>query len=145
GLAYLSHAAGAGTGYDPATGVWTVGSLANGATATLTVTARVLTTQQITNVVQVLGLDQYDPDPSDDRSSRTLSPAQADLAVAKTVDVANPVRNQLVTFTVTVTDTGPADATNVRIADALPAGLVYQSSAPSQGAYDPATGVWTVG
>ena len=40
---------------------------------------------------------------------------------------------------------GPADATGIVVADFLPAGLQPVSSVLSQGSFDPATGVWTVG
>ena len=39
GLAYVSHVASAGTTYDPLSGVWTIGALANGASRTLTINA----------------------------------------------------------------------------------------------------------
>ena len=48
-----------------------------------------------------------------------------------------------VTFTVTLSNHGPDAATNVSVADVLPAGLALISAAPSQGTYG--SGVWTVG
>jgi uncharacterized repeat protein (TIGR01451 family) len=143
GLQYVSDSS-AGS-YNPATGVWTVGNIPNGATATLSITARVLTTQPVTNVVQVVSLDQYDPDPSDDRATIGLSPTQSDLSVTKTVDVANPISGQVVTFTIVLNNTGANDATGVQVTDQLPVGLTYQSATMSQGGYDPVTGVWNVG
>jgi uncharacterized repeat protein (TIGR01451 family) len=50
-----------------------------------------------------------------------------------------------VTFTVTVLNRGPSPATNVVANDPLPAGLTFVSAMPSQGTYDQATGVWSVG
>ena len=52
---------------------------------------------------------------------------------------------ETLTFTVRATNRGPSPATGVTIADALPAGLSFVSAAPSQGSYDTATGIWTVG
>src|SRR6476646_6442344 len=71
--------------------------------------------------------------------------ATANMAVAKSVD--NPVPNvgDTVTFTVTVTNNGPDTATGVSMQDTLPAGLSFVSANPSQGAYDPSGGTWTVG
>src|SRR2546428_6286776 len=59
----------------------------------------------------------------------------------------NPTPNvgDTVTFTITLNDNGPNSATNVRISDALPAGLTFVSATPSQGSYSNITGLWTVG
>jgi uncharacterized repeat protein (TIGR01451 family) len=70
---------------------------------------------------------------------------QADLAVTKTVDNATPVFGTLVTYTVTVTNHGPDAATNVIVADPLPPGLILVAAAPSQGAFNGTSGLWTVG
>ena len=69
----------------------------------------------------------------------------ADLAVSKGVDDATPNVGDTITFTVTVTNSGPDKATDVRVLDLLPAGLTYVSAVASQGSYDASTGVWTAG
>src|SRR5262249_25996168 len=69
----------------------------------------------------------------------------ADLALVKMVSNTTPNVGDTITFTVTLTDSGPDPATNVAVADLLPAGLMFGSATPSQGTYNPATGAWTVG
>ena len=49
------------------------------------------------------------------------------------------------TFTVVVTNQGPARATGLVVQDLLPAGLSFVSASPSQGSYAEATGAWTIG
>src|SRR5262245_18391011 len=49
------------------------------------------------------------------------------------------------TYTIKLTDSGPDAATNVKVTDLLPAGLTFVGATPSQGSYDPSTGLWTVG
>ena len=44
-----------------------------------------------------------------------------------------------------VTNNGGAQATNVSLTDSLPAGITYTANTTSQGTYDPATGLWTIG
>ena len=64
----------------------------------------------------------------------------ADLSLTKTVDIPDPEIGEQVTFTLTVTNSGPDDASHVEVTDLLPGGLVYVSN--SSGLYDSATGVW---
>ena len=70
----------------------------------------------------------------------------ADLAVASSVTpTALPNKiNTAVTLTLQVSNGGPNRARQVVVSDFLPAGLAYGSD-DSGGAYDPSTGLWTVG
>jgi uncharacterized repeat protein (TIGR01451 family) len=70
--------------------------------------------------------------------------SRADLSLTKTADNAAPLVNQLVTFTLTVTNAGPTHTTGVTVRDLLPAGLSFVSASPAA-AYNNATGIWTVG
>jgi uncharacterized repeat protein (TIGR01451 family) len=67
------------------------------------------------------------------------------LAVTKTVDNANPFEGNTIHYTVTVSNNGTIDATNVAVKDQWPAGLTFVSSTSSQGSYDPLMGSWNVG
>ncbi|MFJ2818590.1 isopeptide-forming domain-containing fimbrial protein [Streptomyces sp. NPDC087294] len=69
----------------------------------------------------------------------------ADLNVVKAADATTVTVGQTVTYRVTVGNTGPNAATGVVVTDPLPEGLTFLSADPSTGAYDPATGRWTVG
>lgn len=68
-----------------------------------------------------------------------VTPTGADLAVSKTVDTANPSEGD----TITLTNSGPEDATGVEVTDDLPEGVTFGSS--SAGSYNSGTVVWTVG
>ncbi|MCU7811778.1 MAG: DUF11 domain-containing protein, partial [Candidatus Thiodiazotropha sp. (ex Notomyrtea botanica)] len=75
----------------------------------------------------------------------------ADLAISKSADklTVNPgvIGEDLVTFTLTVTNHGP-DAANVIVTDLLPAGMQIPTgttAVASLGSYDETTGVWSVG
>jgi uncharacterized repeat protein (TIGR01451 family) len=65
---------------------------------------------------------------------------EADLAIVKTAQETAPGQ---VVFTLTATNNGPADATNVVVTDTLPAGLLYVSDTCGGGNGTPWT--WTVG
>ncbi len=144
GLNFVSATPSQGS-YDPGTGVWTIGALSNGVEATLTMVATVGMPGELTNTAGIAASDQHDPNPANDSSGVTINGQAADIQVLKTVDEANPTRGDTATFTVTVTNLGPSAATGVRVEDALPAGLSFVSATPSQGSYDPGTGLWTIG
>ena len=78
GLTYLSHA-GPG-GYDPATGIWSLGTLAANADAALTISARVDTTDPVTNLAEVFSSSVADPDSAPD--NRASAPGEDDTARA---------------------------------------------------------------
>jgi uncharacterized repeat protein (TIGR01451 family)/fimbrial isopeptide formation D2 family protein len=150
-LTYAGAVASQGT-YDSGTGVWTVsGTVVAGSSKTLTITAHATSSDAATNAAEVTHSDQGDPNSTpdnhvvdeDDYATATTTPTIADMAVTKTVDVASPDEGSNVTFTITATNNGPDDATNVHVADALPAGLTFVSATPSAGAWDGDT--WTVG
>lgn len=154
GLTFVSSTPSGSTSYASGTGVWTVGTLASGASATLQVVATVSTIGAKINTAQVTAVDQFDPDSTpnnsvsteDDQASVTVTPNVADLSLIKQVNNSTPNANQNVVFSVTITNSGPQSATNVTVADQLPAGLTFVSSTPSGStSYNSGTGVWTVG
>ncbi len=144
GLSFVTATPSQGT-YDDSTGVWTVGTVSTASPLTLVLQATVLDSAALTNTATVEHSDQFDPDPSNNTDSVTETLQQADLAVTKSVDDATPNVGETINFTVTLSNLGPDTATNVSLADLLPAGLTFVSATPSQGTYDDGTGVWTVG
>ncbi len=152
GITPLSDTPGQGS-YDAVSGLWDIGAIAVGASQTLTITGRVDVPGSKTNTAQVFAADQTDIDSTpnnnvpteDDQASVTLQAQQIDLSVTKAVDNANPNRGENVTFTVTVNNAGPTTATGVIVRDALPTGLTFVSTTPSQGSYNTTTGQWVVG
>ncbi len=86
-------------------------------------------------------------DPTPGNNSATDSDTQssiADLAVTKTVSNAMPNVGSNVTFTLSVTNNGPSNATGVSLTDPLPSGYQYVSDTGG-GAYVSSTGIWTIG
>src|SRR5439155_959471 len=123
---------------------WTVGTVNNAASVTLTLAARVVSASPQTNTATVTRADQFDPNPGNNTSSATETPQQADLSVQKTVSNPSPNVGDTITFTVTLSDNGPNNASNVQVSDLLPAGLTFVSATPSQGTYNSDTGHWSV-
>jgi uncharacterized repeat protein (TIGR01451 family) len=71
----------------------------------------------------------------------------ADLAIQKSIDDATPDNGQTITYAITVTNNGPADASDVVVTDILPAGVSYVSdnSTTTETTYATSTGHWTIG
>ncbi|MBI9070067.1 MAG: choice-of-anchor A family protein [Melioribacteraceae bacterium] len=70
---------------------------------------------------------------------------EVDIKVVKTVDNTNPENGSNIVYTIEVTNLGPDNATGVKVSDLLPDGVSFVSTYASQGSYDDATGIWTVG
>src|SRR5262249_31452070 len=126
--------------YLSSVGLWALGTVNPGVTATLTLTALFLVPYAQTNFAFVSHADQPDPDPSNNDGSAPAQPLPA-LAVATTVDNPTPSVGDPVTPTLRPTNKGPSAATNVSVTDLFPAGLALVSATPSQGRYESSVGL----
>ncbi|MGA2232175.1 MAG: SdrD B-like domain-containing protein, partial [Tepidisphaeraceae bacterium] len=139
----VSAAASALTSYSG--GVWNVGNLNAGATATLTIVATVTGAALPSATDTAHATDaQYDANPNP-LASATVYPQEIDLSIVKTESTPQICEGSNVTYTVTVSNAaGYATATNVVVTDQLPSGLTFVSTTPSTGAYNQSTGVWSI-
>jgi uncharacterized repeat protein (TIGR01451 family) len=134
GLTYVSDLPSQGT-YASGTGVWTVGSLASGAAASMTVTMTNAAVSPVTRTVTKVFANEQDLITGNDAASSTLNPSvpQVDLAITK-VATQEPVNSGLnFHYSLVVTNQGPGAATGVTVTDNLPAGLTLVTATPSQG------------
>ncbi|MBW1298793.1 DUF7507 domain-containing protein [Aquimarina litoralis] len=148
--------------YTVGTGVWDVGTITNSGTATLTVVATVNATGTYVNVAEVTASDNFDPDSTpnndvlaeddQDDADPGVDPV-SDLSLTKGVVLTTDADTSggatpgdTVTFTVTVSNGGPNDATGVEVTDQVPNGYtIVGTPTVSQGTYTVGTGVWDVG
>ncbi len=152
-LVFISATASTGS-YDAGTGLWTVGGVAAGLVETLQIQARVQGIGTIVNTAEVTAADQPDVDSTpgngdpleDDQGSATIQvDTLVELVLVKTVAPEVVAQGGMVSFTIDVVNQGPSPAIEVEVDDVLPMGLTFAGAGASQGAYDPATGVWTIG
>ena len=119
--------------------VWTIPTLDSGATATLTFT-RVMTTSDIgttkTNTATETQ-DTYNPNPVPPQTT-TIYTNKAMLTITKTANQSNYNVGDTVVYNIDVLNNGPDTATNVGVTDTIVNGLTYISSTLG-GAYDSAT------
>ena len=115
GLTFVSSSVTQGS-YDPATGIFGIGTLASGATATLTLEGTVDVGQggnTITNITTAATGDQVDPSTAgDDLEESVVVNDAADLVTVKTLASGNatPAEGDIVTFQIDVTNNGGAQA-----------------------------------
>ncbi|MCL2666509.1 MAG: hypothetical protein FWF02_02230 [Micrococcales bacterium] len=114
-----------------------LGTVANGASVTAVIRGTVpsgSTDTSVTNVATV-STTAYDPVTTNNVSSDTVSLVrQADLAITKSASASTAPPGAEVTYTITATNNGPSDATNVVVSDLLdPSQLALVSAVPSTG------------
>ncbi len=162
GLTFVSASTTSGA-YATSTGVWTIGTMLNGSSTTMTLLATVKSGtegQKITNTA-VGSSDIDDGTPSDNTTSVDVtintpactincgggggSSPSANISVIKTADKATANAGDTVTYTITVTNSGPDAATNVTASDILPNTLTFVSATTTIGTFATSTGMWTIG
>ena len=70
---------------------------------------------------------------------------QTDLQITKVANTMSPVRGGAISFTLTATNAGTSNATNVQVADLLPNGYTFTNATPSVGIYNNTSGFWNIG
>ncbi len=147
GITFSNASATVGS-YNRTNGLWTIGSMASGAVARLTITARVDNTSAglvITNTATALTQLLGDTNPSNDTDSVVITVIGADLGVTKTPDTQGPFAGENVTYTIVVTNSGPSDTTGVTLTERLTNHMAYISHSTSAGTYDSTSGIWNIG
>ena len=141
--------------YDSTTGLWSVGTVASGTSATLTITATVnagteATTQTnrflVTSTgIPVVVLDACTDAPTESCATTTV-PGVPRLVQNKVVDQTSAPVGSTLTYTMTLANTGTGDATGVVAHDTLPAGItIVSADTNGSGTFDTTTGDWNIG
>ncbi|MCA9010516.1 MAG: DUF11 domain-containing protein, partial [Planctomycetaceae bacterium] len=160
GVSLVSAIGSGATSFNSATGIWTIGNLASGASATLTVTlsvgAATSDNSTITNTATLNTVNETDTLPTNNSETVNVTVVRdVDIVVTKTVN-SNPIvagsgAGNLV-YTVTARNAGPSNASNVTLLDtdvlaaSLPVGVTFVSAVGSNSSlFNSSTGVWTIG
>lgn len=118
-------------------------TLDGGRTATVTITVNAVWAGSIYNTASVVGRE-YDPYEGNNSATavtdvRSGGQYGADLSVANSVDRGSATAGDSLTYTITVTNAGPAVAVGTHLNDQLPQGAEFVSASPSQGSCSPST------
>lgn len=129
-MEYVSHIASQGT-YDKISGVWDIDHLANESYVTLQIKVKPkagAAGETLTNTASLTDLDQINSITDNDTDSVDVYVTAVDILLSKSVDANLPNSDNQITFTISVTNNGPDDASGVVVTDNLPVGLVYVDS-----------------
>ena len=99
-------------------------------------------TGTITNTASVSG-NEPDPDSSNNTVAQTTFVSGADLSIAKTDDPDPVLVGDTLTYTLTVTNNGPAVSTGVTTTDVLPSSVAFVSVTSTAGTCTESGGVVT--
>ena len=145
GLTFNSYTSTAGTTYNSATGAWTVGSLANGATDTLTIYVTPTSTIAGTNPINTATETQTEY-PFTATATSTVHIPDPNVVITNVGNPSSANVGDTINFTLNATNNGPDSATGINVTDQIPYGFNYNSYTSTTGTtYNSATGIWNVG
>ncbi|WP_225369756.1 DUF11 domain-containing protein [Methanobrevibacter arboriphilus] len=137
GLTFNGYTASQGN-YNSTTGIWNVGTIANGTSATLLL--------YVTPKASVAGKNLINNATIPGQSVNvTIHVPKANVVLSKTTSNTAPRVGQQFRYIIIATNHGPDTATGVKVSDFIPAGLTFNGYTASQGNYNSATGIWNVG
>ncbi|HYC88664.1 MAG TPA: SBBP repeat-containing protein [Thermoanaerobaculia bacterium] len=133
GAAFVSATPSQGSCSGTTTVTCTLGTLNNGASATITLVVRPAADGPLSNTATVTAMTPSDANPANNSSTAVVQVAgSANLSIVKTATSSFFERHNGA-FTITVTNAGPTAAAAVTVTDMLPAGATFVSATPSQG------------
>ena len=145
GVSYGSDTGGGD--YDDSTGEWTIGNLSSGSSTTLQITVSIDVGTALSSITNTMTLDSVNEDDTvisnNTDSAILMVKGNVDLAVTKTVNDSNPSTNEMIVYTIVVTNSGPHDATSVEYTDTWPISINYLGFTATTGTYNNATRVWS--
>ncbi|WP_066972667.1 DUF11 domain-containing protein [Methanobrevibacter filiformis] len=145
-LSFVGSSADRGS-YNSNTGIWTIGGLGAGETATLNITATIISNGTLLNIAN-LTMDQNNTNTGNGTSNSTVIVTNyVNVSVVKVSNATGAVNiGDNITYTITVTNHGTGNATGVLVTDKLNSAMLsFVGSSADRGSYNSNTGIWTIG
>ncbi|WP_034060534.1 T9SS C-terminal target domain-containing protein [Lacinutrix jangbogonensis] len=132
--------------YDDTLSLWSLNSLLPNQTETLSITAQVISSNNLINSVSLNGVTQTDRDVTNnqDTAEVTILIPDVDIEVLKSVSPIETSLGESVTFSITVTNLGTTNGSNIFIYESLPSGYIYSSANTTYGIYNDSTFLWNL-
>ena len=118
---------------------WSIARLDPGDSQSFTVNATAQSTGDQTNSVAVTSAEGATAS-----ANAVTKVVASDVSVAKSVNAAEVILGESLTYTITVTNNGDGDATNVRVVDIIPNGLTVTASDPAADTDADGNLLWTI-
>ena len=136
-----------GVTFSPWPGSFDIGTLLNGETRTVLIRGTV-SPSAIGTIRNTVGVISSTPDPDLNNNMSTVDTEinTADISVIKTSDLNPAFPGQILTYTIRVSNAGPADAQNVVLTDTIPPQIVGAEFSTDGGVtFNPWTGSFNIG
>jgi gliding motility-associated-like protein/uncharacterized repeat protein (TIGR01451 family) len=151
GFEFVSQTSSLGI-YDVVLGEWLIDEMQASESATLEITATVLSEGNYSNTAALISSLPVDGNPNNDSATVTVSigvPAGVNLLIEKTAESANPLVGDEVVFTISVTNQSlEGTVSQIVVEDIIPDGtdseFLYVSHTQNLGDYDRASGLWQI-
>lgn len=152
GSTYVSCSGGTGCSNTAGSLSWPIGNLAGGATGSVTLTLKVPASWSTSSLTASATLQANAPDASTVTKTASASvavtgyvvPGVAAMTLTKSASAVRIAPSGSVTYTLSYSNTGTADAANVVLTDTLPNGMTYSSSTGS-GVHSLGVVTWSLG
>jgi uncharacterized repeat protein (TIGR01451 family) len=128
-------------------GVWTVGRLNNGSSATIVLITKTTKAGNITNIASV-NSSTKDPNKTNNRANNSTEVREepaCDLVLYKLSDKKKYNVNDTMHWIIKVVNKGPDGAINTYVRDVLPDSTEFVSYTSSKGSFNKTNGVWRIG
>lgn len=140
GYTYVSHTG--GESYIPGTGAWTVGNLTSDSNTEMTLTATVNPPGNYVFNGTITG-NQDDLSTGNNSAQVAVTPQLSDLQITLSSSTSNPQIGEVVTFTITLQNAGPNNATGIAVNASVPTGYSNITAISSAGVLTGSTINWT--
>ncbi|KZX16970.1 beta strand repeat-containing protein [Methanobrevibacter filiformis] len=132
--------------YNHTTGKWTIGNLTAGTNATLQINVTITGTGTITNNAKVNTKENNTNNKTNDTETFNAS-NEVNVTIIKTSNATtNNHIGDNITYTITIINHGPTNATDVYVTDNLDhTKIQYNNATATIGTYNNTTGKWTIG
>ena len=160
GVTFVSGVGSGGSTYNSTTGVWTIGNLDTGASATLAITltaaAPTANGTVIPNTASLGNVSEFDTNDQNNiaQASATIE-RDVDIVITKLASVSTVIAGsgpENLSYTITARNNGPSDASGVSVTDvgifaaiSLPGMSVVSATPSGSSTFDLSSGLWTIG